>query len=154
MAVRLVDTITISKMESDDLPLVYQIEQDSYDFPWSEKIIEDCFFNNYDCYIAKSSKVVGYVIAKISNFDSHILNLTIDTNYRGYGIGSSFVDLIIKQCELQKSHSIFLEARVSNTVARNLYQKYGFRSIGVRKNYYKNRVGREDAIVYRKNLIY
>ena len=154
MAARLIDTINITKMLPDDLLSVYQIEKDSYDFPWSEKIIEDCLLNNYDCFIAKNSRTVGYVIAKISSLDSHILNLTIDANYRGYGIGSSFVDLIIKECRLQGSHSIFLEARVTNLVARKLYQKYGFRSIGLRKNYYKNKSGREDAIVYRKNLIY
>ena len=80
MAARLIDTINITKMLPDDLLSVYQIEKDSYDFPWSEKIIEDCLFNNYDCFIAKNSRAVGYVIAKISSLDSHILNLTIDAN--------------------------------------------------------------------------
>ena len=93
------------------------------------------------------------MISKITNLDSHILNLTIDSDYRGQGIGSNLLDLMIKECKLYKSNYIYLEVRVTNTIARNLYQKFGFRSIGVRKNYYRNKLGREDAIVYRRNLL-
>ena len=154
MAARLIDTIEIRRMKSMDLADVVAIETTSYDFPWSEKILKDCILQNYDCYVAEGLKIVGYVIANITSQESHVLNLTIDSDYRGFGLGSSFIDLVVNECKIKKSHSIFLESRVSNTIARNLYQKYGFRSIGIRKNYYRNSSGREDAVVYRKNIEY
>ncbi len=153
MIARLIETIEIRKMTNDDLRQVIDIENKSYDFPWSEAVIKDCLVNNYDCYVAGQDNIFGYMISKITNQDSHILNLTIDSDYRGQGIGSNFLDLMIKECKLHRSNYIYLEARVTNTIARNLYQKFGFRSIGVRKNYYRNKLGREDAIVYRRNLL-
>lgn len=152
MIARLIDTIQLRKMTKNDLYQVIAIEKQSYDFPWSDVVIKDCLFNKYDCYVAGDKNILGYMISKITSQDSHILNLTIDSEYRGLGIGSSFLDLITKECKLHQSKHIYLEVRLSNTIARNLYQKFGFRSIGVRKNYYKNKSGREDAVVYRKNI--
>ncbi len=152
MIARLIDTIEIRKMMDYDLHKVIAIERKSYDFPWSDVVIKDCLTNKYDCYVAGNDSILGYMISKITDQDSHILNLTIDSDYRGLGIGSSFIDLMIKECKLHRSKYIYLEARISNTIARNLYQKFAFRSIGIRKNYYKNKSGREDAIVYRRNL--
>tara|TARA_B100000212_G_C27247274_1_gene478590 strand:- start:81 stop:545 length:465 start_codon:yes stop_codon:yes gene_type:complete len=153
MIARLIDTIKLRKMTKNDLNQVIAIEKKSYDFAWSDAVLKDCLFNKYDCYVAGDDNILGYMISKITNQDSHILNLTIDSDYRGLGIGSSLLDLMIKECKLHRSEYIYLEVRLSNTIARNLYQKFGFRSIGVRKNYYKNKSGREDAIVYRKNLL-
>ena len=152
MIARLIDTIQLRKMTKNDLYQVIAIEKQSYDFPWSDVVIKDCLFNKYDCYVAGDKNIYGYMISKITSQDSHVLNLTIDSDYRGLGIGSSFIDLMIKECKLHRSKYIYLEARISNTIARNLYQKFAFRSIGIRKNYYKNKSGREDAIVYRRNL--
>ena len=153
MIARLIDTIELRGMTNNDLDQVIAIEGKSYDFPWSDVVIKDCLMNKYACYVAGNDSILGYMISKISNQDSHILNLTIDSEYRGLGIGSSFLDLMINECKLHRSEYIYLEARINNTIARKLYQKFGFRSIGVRKNYYRNKSGREDAIVYRKNLL-
>ena len=152
MIARLIDTVELRKMTINDLLQVISIERRSYDYPWSDVVIKDCLVHKYDCYIAGNGSILGYMISKITDQDSHILNLTIDNDYRGLGIGSSFLDLMIKECKLRRSKYIYLEARMSNTIARNLYQKFGFLSIGVRKNYYRNKQGREDAIVYRRNL--
>ena len=153
MIARLIDTIELREMTNNDLQQAIAIEKKSYDFPWSDEVIKDCLVNKYDCYVAGNDNILGYMISKITNQDSHILNLTIDSEYRGLGIGSSFIDLMIKKCKLHRSEYIYLEVRINNTIARSLYQKFGFRSIGVRKNYYRNKTGREDAIVYRRNLL-
>ena len=153
MAVKSSELYRFLPMRVKDLDMIYELEKKSYDFAWSDAVLKDCLFNKYDCYVAGDDNILGYMISKITNQDSHILNLTIDSDYRGLGIGSSLLDLMIKECKLHRSEYIYLEVRLSNTIARNLYQKFGFRSIGVRKNYYKNKSGREDAIVYRKNLL-
>ena len=54
--------------------------------------------------------------------------------------------------EVMGSKKIFLEVRISNEVAIDLYKKMGFKEIGLRRNYYRLREGREDAILMSKTL--
>ena len=144
--------IKIVNMNLIDLDYVYELESKIYDFPWTRNIFKDCIINKYDCYIVKNHAVIGYVISKITSFDSHILNLTIDKEYRNIGLASNFIEMIILKYRLYNSNSIFLETRASNLAAKNLYEKFGFKRIDIRKNYYKTFDGREDAIIYRKKL--
>ena len=58
--------------------------------------------------------------------------------------------MVIAKCFILNSLDIYLETRVDNTAAINLYEKHGFRRISIRKNYYKTSTGREDAIVFKK----
>jgi ribosomal-protein-alanine N-acetyltransferase len=153
MSTKASDLIEILDMSLIDLDCVYELEFNTYDFPWTRNIIKDCIINKYDCYIAKNYTVIGYAISKITSIDSHILNLTVDKKYRNMGIASSFIEMIISKAKMYNSNSIFLETRISNLAAKKLYEKYGFKSIDIRKNYYKTFDGREDAIIYRKILI-
>jgi len=153
MSTKASEFIKILDMSLIDLDYVYELEFNTYDFPWTINIIKDCIINKYDCYVAKNYTVIGYAISKITSIDSHILNLTVDKKYRNMGIASSFIEMIISKAKMHNSNSIFLETRTSNLAAKKLYEKYGFKSIDIRKNYYKTSDGREDAIIYRKALI-
>ena len=93
--------IELREMSQEDLFQVKSIERISYDFPWSDKILEDCLFYNYDCYVAShQNQVFGYLISKIAFPESHILNLTVDKNYRNNGIGSQLLDLVLSKSSL------------------------------------------------------
>ena len=145
--------IELREMSQEDLFQVKSIERISYDFPWSDKILEDCLFYNYDCYVAShQNQVFGYRISKIAFPESHILNLTVDKNYRNNGIGSQLLDLVLSKSSLIGSNAVFLETRKTNKSAIYLYNKYEFKQVGVRANYYKTKDGREDALVYCKKL--
>ena len=145
--------IELREMNQEDLFQVKSLERISYDFPWSDKILEDCLFYNYDCYVAShQNQVFGYLISKIAFPESHILNLTVDQNYRNNGIGSQLLDLVLSKSSLIGSNAVFLETRKTNKSAIYLYNKYEFKQVGVRANYYKTKDGREDALVYCKKL--
>ena len=60
--------------------------------------------------------------------------------------------MVINKCQIVQSEILLLETRLTNDSAIFLYEKYGFKKIGLRKNYYKTSLGKEDAIVYRKIL--
>ena len=60
--------------------------------------------------------------------------------------------MVIHKCKILKSEIILLETRLTNGSAIALYEKYDFKKIGFRKNYYKTSLGKEDAIVYKKIL--
>ena len=136
-----------------DLDNIYDLESQSYDFPWTRNILKDCIMNKYDSYVATYNNIiVGYVISKVTSYESHVLNLTVNEKYRNNGIGSELLEMVIYKCKILKSSILLLETRLTNKSAMSLYEKHGFIKIGLRKDYYKTFLGKEDAIVYRKSL--
>ena len=153
MIAKVLELMEIREMRKEDLFQVDVIEKNSYDFPWSDKVLEECLEYNYDCYVsAHENLIFGYLISKISFPESHILNLTVDSNYRNNGIGSQLLDLTLSKSVLIGSKVIFLETRKTNNSAIYLYNKYEFKKVGIRPNYYKTKDGKEDAVVYCKKL--
>ena len=151
MSANLQEYIEYSDANIINLDDIFSLELDSYALPWTKGILRDCLNNHYDFIIAKYNNVIiGYIIAKISSHETHILNLTVSKDYRKNGIATELLEMVIAKCFILNSLDIYLETRVDNIAAINLYEKHGFRRISIRKNYYKTSTGREDAIVFKK----
>ena len=89
--------------------------------------------------------ILGFVGLWFMGDESHIIGIAVEEESRGKGIGEL---LLLSAIELAKSRQaavVSLEARVSNYVAQSLYQKYGFKKVGIRKAYYTD--NREDAAI-------
>ena len=83
----------------------------------------------------------------------HITNIAVSPEYRRQKIGERLLRQIIDDCYKNKAKYITLEVRVSNNPAISLYEKYGFKSLGVRKGYYQN--NNEDALImWTENIFY
>ncbi len=153
MSVRKSDLYNIIPMSIDDLNNVYDLEIESYDFPWTKEILRDCILYKYDAFtIYFNNILVGYIIAKIAFPETHILNLTISKNFRQKGLGTSLIKLIMNDSIIRGTEDIILEVRVNNHEALALYQKLDFKKVGVRKGYYESEEGREDAYVLKHKL--
>ena len=153
MSVKKSELFTYHPMHIDDLEYIYKLELESYSFPWTKEILRDCILYKYDSYsVFIDDTLVGYIISKISFPETHILNLTVDINYRNNGIGQALIDLTINDARIRNSQDIILEVRSSNLIAQALYSKLGFEKIGIRKGYYDSENGREDAFVLRLKL--
>lgn len=76
-----------------------------------------------------------------------ILNIGVCPAQRGKGIGSVLLQQAMETFKEQGGKELFLEVRASNTAAKALYEKFGFRRIGIRKGYYQQPA--EDGLVYR-----
>ena len=153
MAVKSSELYRFLPMRIDDLNMVYNLEVDSYQFPWTKEIIRDCILYNYDSYtVFFGDKIIGYIISKISYPETHILNLTVNTKFRNNGIGTSLIQFIIDDARIRNSKDIILEVRTSNASAQSLYKKLSFEIIGLRKDYYECKQGREDALVLKLEL--
>jgi len=153
MAVKSSELYRFIPMRVKDLDMIYELEIKSYDFPWTKKILRDCILYNYDSYsVFFGDEIVGYIISKISYPETHILNLTVSSQFRNNGIGGSLVQLIINDARIRNSQDIILEVRSSNKIAQSLYKKLLFKQIGVRKDYYDCNEGREDAYVLKLEL--
>ena len=153
MSVRESDLYNYIPMSIKDLNKIYDLELESYDFPWTKEILRDCILYKYDSFsVFFNENLVGYVIAKITYPETHILNLTVKKSFRKKGIGRSLIELIISEARLKNSETIILEVRVNNIQAQSLYKKLNFEIIGTRKDYYESENGREDAYVLKLDL--
>ena len=140
-------------MDINYLLRVYELELESYDFPWTKEILRDCILYKYDSFVVVlNDNLIGYIISKITYPETHILNLTVKKNFRKKGIGKDLIELIISDARLRNSENIILEVRANNTDAQSLYKKLNFEVIGTRKDYYESKNDREDAYVLNLNL--
>ena len=91
------------------------------------------------CYVALSDgQISAYVIGRQIAPEGEIYRLATLPEYRRRGIAYRLLDYAVK-CERGRGlESLFLEVREQNSAARRLYESYGFKKIGERKNYYKN----------------
>jgi ribosomal-protein-alanine N-acetyltransferase len=145
--------VHIRLMVHDDIALVSDIEQRSYDFPWSHGVFRDCLLAGYNCIVVERlDRVVGYGILSIAAGEAHILNLCVDPMYRELGYGERLLDEVLEIACLEDVGEVFLEVRPSNEKAIALYRKKGFRNIAKRPAYYQAREGREDAAVFSKAM--
>ncbi len=158
----------IRLMVHDDIGVVSDVEQRSYDFPWSHGVFRDCLLAGYRCIvIERSDSVVGYGILSIAAGEAHILNLCVDPMYRELGYGELLLDEILGIARREEVEEIFLEVRPSNEKAIALYRKREFRIVAHRPAYYQSidgssndgsssdgssGGGREDAAVYSRIL--
>jgi ribosomal-protein-alanine N-acetyltransferase len=89
--------------------------------------------------------IIGFSGIWMMTDEAHITNIAVSEAYRGRGIGELLLIATIDLARELKASSMTLEVRISNTVAQNLYSKYGFQQMGTRKAYYLD--NREDAII-------
>lgn len=140
-------------MRETDLLGVMAIERASYEFPWTTLIFRDCVRAGYDCYVYDSQQgLLGYGIMSLAAGECHLLNICIHPGYRRQGLASQLIEALLERARAQHARVALLEVRVSNDVAHRLYMRLGFSEIGLRKNYYPARRGREDALVLAKDL--
>jgi [ribosomal protein S18]-alanine N-acetyltransferase len=143
----------IRPMELDDAPAVAQLEQASYPFPWSERIICDSVRVGYLCNVMEIDVVLaGYSILAAGAGEAHLLNLCVRESFRHRGLGTRLLQRIFAQAAAAEARLIFLEVRPSNHAAIRLYQAHGFAQLGFRRGYYQAHGGREDALVMRRVL--
>lgn len=139
--------ILIRDMKESDVALVARIEKLSFSLPWSET----SFFDETHKVRALprvavlDDTIVGYVCSEYLGDECHILNLAVHPDYRKQGIANAIVEHILEELKLKACRFLYLEVRASNYVARKLYQSFGFKIVGTRKNYYISPV--EDATI-------
>lgn len=149
------DLLRMRKMTVLDLNEVLAIEKKNYNFPWTEEIFKDCFKASYSCWVCEEmERILGYSILSIAVGEAHILNICVDPEEQGQGIGRKMLENIIETVRTKKAETVFLEVRPSNEGAVALYQKMGFNEIGIRKDYYPAENGREDALMLALQLYY
>ena len=150
---KLKDQLNYRYMTESDLEAVLKIEMLSNPFPWTKQNFIDCLRRDYYCLIqTHSDGVSGFAIQSIALDEAHLLNIGVSSSKRRQGLGTDLLEKIIYASEAMGSDKIFLEVRASNAAAISLYLDFGFKQIGVRKDYYRLPEGKEDALLMSKSL--
>ena len=142
-------------MTVGDLDEVVAIECAAYDFPWTRGNFIDSLAAGYLARVLRgmSGELLAYFVAMKGVDEMHLLNVTVAPAQQSKGFGRRMLDELVVLCREQQADRLWLEVRESNGRARNLYLRYGFRHIGVRKGYYPALMGkREDANVMSLDL--
>ena len=140
-------------MTQDDLEMVMRIEESAYQFPWTLAIFRDCLKAGYSCWIAEiNNEIIGYAVFINAVQECHLLNLCIDPDLQRKGLGRRLLAKVLDDAKEKDAGCVFLEVRPSNEHALLLYESEGFNEVGVRKKYYPTKNGREDAVIFAKEL--
>ena len=97
----------------------------------------------------ENNEVLGSLKYSLIYDRMEIDNIFVKEEYRGKGMGNKLMSYLISIAIEARVVNITLEVRISNEIARNLYKKYGFREVALRKFYY----GDEDAILMEKQVM-
>ena len=140
-------------MSETDLDAVMVIEEQVYEYPWARGIFVDCLRMAYSCWVYERDQlVVAYGITSTAAGESHLLNLSVSPDVQRNGLGQAMLEHLITNTKRQNSDILLLEVRPSNYGAVALYDCNGFNEVGVRRNYYPARNGREDALILALSL--
>lgn len=140
------------------LDAVEQIEQNVYAHPWTRGNFTDSLRSGYQAQLLAvgtppAVTLLGYFVAMKGVDEVHLLNITVGSAHQRQGWARVMLDALAIWARGQGAQWLWLEVRVSNTRAKVIYEKYGFREVGLRRNYYPAGTGllgvakREDAIV-------
>lgn len=148
--------LNIRRMKDSDIDNVYFIETNVHIAPWSKDILRDCVLVGYDCQVleiknADSPVLGGYIITRYSENTAHILNFCIAKSLQSKGYGRKLLQTVLNSLTFNtKIHSVVLEVRPSNATAIHLYETMGFQQAEIKKDYYKDGINVEDAILLKK----
>ena len=135
-------------MTEADLETVLKIEYAAYSHPWTRGIFLDGLGKYQIWLMFEGQQQVGHGVVQIILDEAHLLNITVTPAYQGQGWARVMLDALGLWSRGQGLQWLWLEARVSNLRALQVYAAHGFQRVGLRKKYYPDAFGqREDAIV-------
>ena len=143
------ERVHLRAMREDDLDAVLQIEANSYSHPWTRGNFQDSLMAGHEASVlsAADGELVGYSVALPGVDELHLLNLTVARPHRACGHGRGLLAALVDSAGRRGLHAVWLEVRSSNLPAIALYRRFGFEQVGLRRDYYPARQGREDAVL-------
>ncbi len=147
------DDIRFEPMRETDIDWVAGQEKLLHPYPWNETHFREALGAAYSSWMLRQNdNPLGYALLMVAPGEATLLNISIAMNAQRRGMGTRFLNFLLDQAALQGAESVILEVRPSNTAAIELYRRFGFAEIGLRKGYYRLGQLREDALVMKKAL--
>lgn len=145
------EKIIVDYMTLDDFEIIKDRLQEEFDEFWTPGVLFSELKNENTKYIVlkENNNILGLAGIWITPDTVELNNIVIKKDSRGKGYSKVLLEKLI-EISKETSREIFtLEVSEENVVAINLYKKYGFENVGLRKKYYK---GKYDAILMSKKI--
>ena len=141
------------RMRDSDLEAVAAIEKSVYVFPWTIGNFRDSLLSAYECWACwTNGELIAYAIVMAALDEAHLLNFAVANRWQRRGVGATFLQHLIDHSRDANREMFYLEVRPSNTAGLWLYQRFGFKQLGIRREYYPAVTGREDAYFMGLNI--
>ncbi len=140
--------LRIEAMRLDDIPAVQEIERRSFTTPWPPQAYRsELETNRLATYLVAriDGELVGFGGVWLMVDEAHITTFAVHPSWRRRRIGERLLVALLDVATARGAREATLEVRLSNLPARRLYEKYGFRPVGLRPRYYSD--DGEDALV-------
>lgn len=123
-----------------DMASVLEIEDKSFEFPWSEEEFVRCLRqrNCIGMVAEKDDAVVGFMIYELHKNRLHLLNFAVAPNYRRMGAGRAMIDKLVSKLSSDRRNRIMLEVRETNLEAQLFFRQLDFRAISVLREFYED----------------
>ena len=141
----------------NDMPLetIMDIEEVCHSFPWSAKTMQSCLGGRYyNAGLLLGDELVGFYVAEQVGPDHTLMDICVAPEYQGRGYAKQLMAHLLEQAQTLEAENCFLEVRESNLSAIAVYQKFDFSEVGVRKNYYPAKEGKEHAVLMARSFFY
>jgi ribosomal-protein-alanine N-acetyltransferase len=140
--------VRLVPMRRRHLRSVLRIEARVYPVPWSMGLfLSELALRGTRAYYTAfvGRQVVGYAGLMMTLDDGHVTTIAVDPAWQRHKIGTSLLLALAREAVNRGATSLTLEVRLSNRPAQEMYRRFGFRPVGVRKGYYAET--KEDALV-------
>lgn len=141
----------IRKIENKDLVSVLKIEKELFlEDSWTEEMFRSEMNDNpfANVYVYElNGEIIGYFDLLISYENAELANIGVLRQFQHNGIGSQMMEYINQLVQKNHCENFTLEVRMSNENAIQLYEKFGFKVVSSRKNYYAD--GEDAYLMYK-----
>ncbi len=148
--------VKIVPMTADHLEELERLERICFSRPWSRKMLAEELDNECAAFLVAeepvTGKVAGYAGLLVMADEGYITNVAVFPEYRRRGVAGQIISVFDQFARGSRLAFLTLEVRPSNAAAIALYESFGFREAGRRKNYYD--LPREDALILTKDYFY
>ena len=143
--------ITVKKAEQCHVPQIAEIERNCIPQPWSEAAFAAALEDEKAVTLAAFGGEIlcGFITGVYLLDTAEIYSIAVSAEYRGNGVGKRLLEEFFSALP-DEVQAVNLEVRESNIPAIKLYEKTGFQSVGLRKNFYRD--PRENAVLMTKKI--
>ena len=145
-------SVQIVPMNADHLEELEKLEKICFSRPWSRKMLAEELENQCAAFLVAqdsiTGQVMGYAGLLVMADEGYITNVAVFPEYRRQGVAAKLISVFENFARGNKLAFLTLEVRPSNAAAIALYEGFGFREAGRRKNYYD--LPKDDALILTK----
>ena len=144
--------VKIVPMAAEHLDRLEQLERMCFSRPWSKKMLAEELDNQCAAFLVavepETEKAVGYAGLLVVADEGYITNVAVDPSCRRQGVAAQLLQVFDNFAKGNHLAFLTLEVRPSNAAAIALYEGFGFREVGRRRNYYD--LPKDDALILTK----